>query len=243
MRYALIFIMLTTAAFADRIITVKRGETLTKIAKKYLDDPKRWRELLKYNKIANPNLIYPGRKLKLPDFLAKKPQAQVIFKTGSVMIKERKKLKWKRAKIRQGLYARDALKTGKRSKAKLALKNKSRITINPKTYLLISKRLSKKSAGTSLLLKKGSLHAFVRGAKRSGFRVQSPTAVAGVRGTDFFMMVDENDATRLGCLEGEVAVSAEGQTVAVKEGQATMVKKGEPPQQPFALLPPPTPEQ
>lgn len=48
--------------------TVVPGDTLSGIAKKYLGDARRWPEIHKANKdkIANPNLIYPGQVFVIP---------------------------------------------------------------------------------------------------------------------------------------------------------------------------------
>lgn len=48
--------------------TVAPGDTLSAIAKKYLGDASRWPEIHKANKdkIANPNLIYPGQVFVIP---------------------------------------------------------------------------------------------------------------------------------------------------------------------------------
>lgn len=48
--------------------TVKQGDTLWAIAKKYLGDGNRYTEIynLNKNKVSNPNLIYPGQVLTLP---------------------------------------------------------------------------------------------------------------------------------------------------------------------------------
>jgi len=51
-------------AFADSAYTVKEGDVLWKIAKKYETT---WQALAEYNKLANPHLIYPGQKLAIPD--------------------------------------------------------------------------------------------------------------------------------------------------------------------------------
>lgn len=45
---------------------VVKGDTLSKIAKKYLGDSSRYMEIAKLNKISNPNLIYVGQVIKLP---------------------------------------------------------------------------------------------------------------------------------------------------------------------------------
>lgn len=54
---------------AYRIYTVKRGDTLAKIAAKLLKSRKRWREIARINGIRDPKSdrqLKPGRKLKVP---------------------------------------------------------------------------------------------------------------------------------------------------------------------------------
>lgn len=45
--------------------TVKKGDTLWLIAKKYLGDGSKYKDIAKLNNIKNPNLIYPGQVLRL----------------------------------------------------------------------------------------------------------------------------------------------------------------------------------
>lgn len=47
---------------------VKKGDTLSAIAKEHLGDANKWQELYKANKdvIADPNVIEPGTKLRIP---------------------------------------------------------------------------------------------------------------------------------------------------------------------------------
>lgn len=47
------------------IYTIKKGDTLWHLAKKYRNDPLLWREFEKYNIFSNPNLIYPKEKLQV----------------------------------------------------------------------------------------------------------------------------------------------------------------------------------
>lgn len=56
----------TTAAPKNTTYTVKSGDCLWNIAKKYLGDGSRYTEIASLNNIANPNLIYPGTVLNLP---------------------------------------------------------------------------------------------------------------------------------------------------------------------------------
>jgi nucleoid-associated protein YgaU len=48
--------------------TVVKGDTLSKIAKDFLGNANRWREIFDANRdqISNPDLIRPGQVLKLP---------------------------------------------------------------------------------------------------------------------------------------------------------------------------------
>ena len=51
-----------------RTITVKAGDSLSKIAKRELGDAERWREIYDANKeqIKDPDLIHPGQVFTLP---------------------------------------------------------------------------------------------------------------------------------------------------------------------------------
>ena len=56
------------APVAGRTYVVVRGDTLSQIAEREYGDATRWREIYQANRatIKNPNLIYPGQKLRLP---------------------------------------------------------------------------------------------------------------------------------------------------------------------------------
>lgn len=53
---------------SHRTYTIKKNDTLSGIAKSELGSAARWQEIYNLNKdvISNPNLIYPGQKIKLP---------------------------------------------------------------------------------------------------------------------------------------------------------------------------------
>jgi nucleoid-associated protein YgaU len=50
------------------VYTVKSGDTLSKLAKDHLGDPKRYTEIFELNKdvLTNPDMIKVGQKLKIP---------------------------------------------------------------------------------------------------------------------------------------------------------------------------------
>lgn len=53
-----------TSAF--RWYTVQRNDSLARIARRYLQDEGRWREILELNRSLNPNRLSPGDRIRLP---------------------------------------------------------------------------------------------------------------------------------------------------------------------------------
>jgi nucleoid-associated protein YgaU len=53
---------------AEQTYTVKKGDSLSKIAKQVYGDAQQWRKIHEANRdiIDNPDLIHPGQVLKLP---------------------------------------------------------------------------------------------------------------------------------------------------------------------------------
>lgn len=55
----------TTSKTTPKTYTVKEGDTLWSICKKQLGDGQKYNEIAELNNISNPDLIYPGQKLRL----------------------------------------------------------------------------------------------------------------------------------------------------------------------------------
>ena len=51
---------------APAVYVVKKGDTLWAIARRFLGDGRRYREIAAANSVRNPNLIFPGQKLRIP---------------------------------------------------------------------------------------------------------------------------------------------------------------------------------
>ena len=58
----------STTPAADRTYTVQKGDSLSKIAKREYGDAQQWRRIYNANResIENPDLIYPGQVLRIP---------------------------------------------------------------------------------------------------------------------------------------------------------------------------------
>lgn len=59
----------SSSASSTRTYTVAKGDTLSLIAKAVYGQPNKWKAIYEANKdvIKNPDLIYPGQVLKIPD--------------------------------------------------------------------------------------------------------------------------------------------------------------------------------
>lgn len=220
-------------------IKVEQNQTLFKIAKKYLDDPNRWREFLKFNKIANPNLIYPGQTLKVPGFLRKKSLASVVLKIGNAKYREDGEKNWKDAFVSLKLFTRDLVRTNQDGRVQLKLFNKSIFKIFPNSMVQIGAKNIKSLSGTISLMR-GSALAIINeiNAGAPSFKIRTNSTVMAVRGTEFFAKADDK-VSLLAVYDGTVDATASEKTVSVPKGFGTVVKKGNPPLTPFRLLAPP----
>jgi len=58
----------TKPAEESKFYTVKRGDSLSKIAKRFYGDPKKYKQLFEANQppLKDPNKIFPGQQLRIP---------------------------------------------------------------------------------------------------------------------------------------------------------------------------------
>ncbi|MCT8332438.1 FecR domain-containing protein [Leptospira sp. 85282-16] len=228
-------------------IIVEKGQTLSIISKTYLDDPRKWKELLKSNQIDNPNLIIPGMKLWIPASLGKKPLADLQRYSGKteVLKVSQKSADWAGATIGEGLYAKDEVRTFKDSEAQFLLLSGSRFEVTENSHVIMEKGKSD-SEPDELYLRKGRIRSIIQkkpSTNQRMFLLKTDSAVSEVKGTDFLTEVDSSGNTTLSCYEGLVAVTAQNITVNVPAGFATFVEKGKPPLKPFSLPEPPEPKE
>ena len=59
----------TTAPIGGQTYTVKKGDSLSKIAKQFYGDANKWKKIHAANadRIPNPDLIHPGLQLTIPE--------------------------------------------------------------------------------------------------------------------------------------------------------------------------------
>jgi len=129
--------------------------------------------------------------------------------SGAIYFKAKTEKKWVAATVAMDVNEGDRIKTGSDGRIELALQDDSRLTIGNNTEMeitrfLLDKDNNKRSA--TIFLVKGKLRTVVaKFAGRTDMKVKTPTAVAGVKGTDFIVM-NEGKANILFGQEGSVEV-------------------------------------
>ncbi len=227
-------------------LTVNSGDYLINICGKYLANPRHCEQVIKENRLENPDLIYPGQKIKIPVKLLKGLPADgfVTFVRGDVTVKQKEISEWEPLKINDVVREGSGIKTGKESAVEIVFEDKTSIFLRAATIINLS------------IARKGVLHfirEFFLGSGRTvtnfrgttgqeqRFNIRTPSAVVAARGTEFRTSVDTDNSTRSEVLEGRIEVEAMKKKIEVERGEGTIVRIGEPPLAPRKLLSPPPP--
>ena len=183
--------------------TVQPRDTMIGLGRTLLQPPSAWREVAQINRLRNQNLILPGQTLQIPLRLLRSTDvpARVENTEGDV------RLAGAAARPGSELSAGQTLSTAVGSSAIIRLGDGSRIKLAPGSELAVGEhRRFELKAGTpqaagaapeeglfasTMRLVRGSIEVLATKVLRAKpLEVQTPTAVIGVRGTDF--IVEEN---------------------------------------------------
>ena len=145
-----------------------------------------------------------------------------------------------KAQLEMQLGKGDVLRTGTDSIAEFELDDGSTVKIGEETTIgiLALEEVGPGKDRISLFkLMLGDIKATIQKAlgRQSSFEVQTAACIAGVRGTDFSVTAEGDEAADVEVLEGDVAVEGLGENgergalSEVKAGQSTRVERGKPP--------------
>ena len=132
----------------------------------------------------------------------------------------------------------DVVRAERMARARIALDDGSLLNVGSESSLRITSH-DATTRRTQLDLLYGRMRAKIVRLVQPGasFEVRTPVAVAGVVGTDFFLLF-ENDILLLIVFEGIVRLcDLAGQCVDVKAGERSRVRGGQPPDLPSKALP------
>ncbi|RDX37827.1 LysM peptidoglycan-binding domain-containing protein [Kangiella sp. HD9-110m-PIT-SAG07] len=248
--FCVLFIVLVVAApqsFAeDWLYTVRKGDTIWGLSHKYLKDPLKFQEIQKYNNVELDRRIPPGVTLKFPmEYLKFAPAEVNVAAVNGTAHFVRRGIK-EVLTLERTLVLDDILLTAKDSSVALIFADGSELLLGENSELVFDVQTKWGETGmvdSRMRLMKGSAEGRVRpligpGAK---FEMQTPSAVATVRGTEFRVRVDENDP---GIVynevdEGTVSVNLHENKASVKEGFGLKTATNLPLSKPKPLLPKP----
>ncbi|MEY9103201.1 FecR domain-containing protein [Sinorhizobium fredii] len=133
---------------------------------------------------------------------------------------------WRNVEVSQDLIAGDTLRTNASGSLALLFSDDTQMRMGRNTTLLV-KEIGQGS-DSELELKSGAIWAR---AKRggSGLTVDTPSAAAAIRGTDWTLSVSGNGETTLSVLEGSVELKNAQGSVTVNQGEGAVASIGQAP--------------
>jgi len=145
-------------------------------------------------------LAAPGRSFTAPPAKT----AEIVSIEGSGEFRADAGRAWQRAQVKQELFPGQFVRAGELSRIGLAFIDQSQIRINQNTVLQIKEVAAPGSGSQTVLgLLSGQAWSQARPGSR-GLRIQTPSATAAIRGTDWELRVDSQGRSTLTVLSGEV---------------------------------------
>lgn len=242
------FLYAGQAGAGDFAYVVRPGDNPWNLTERYLKDISYWPRIQKYNRIVEPRRMRPGSRLLIPEQWLRLRTRSVTLDAvhGEVMLigaDGRSHPAEAGAQLGPGTR----LLTGDSGSAALGFADGSRVQLRPDSELGV-RRSADLAAGAGstvqLELLRGSVDSLVtpRSSPASRFEIDTPSAVAAVRGTRFRVRADER-ATRSEVIEGRVVFGNSAGQHLVGAGHGSSAAPGEGASAPRPLLPPPPPGQ
>lgn len=254
LRYVLFMAVACSAGFPLPVsaapmvgITVAPGDTLRALCRHYLENPDSCRDIYRLNRLPNPDRIIPGQRVLIPAELLRGIPADgvVAFIKGDVRYYRSDGDEGRVLQAGERLEEGGRIETGADGSVEVTFGDGSSFHLKPDSVLSIVRSRLKGDDFVlrNLFLKTGRVVSRIRKAtgREHRYKIRTPSAVAGVRGTEFRVSVDAEETTRSEVLSGTVAVESRHREVLLREGEGTGVRKGESPQPPRPLLSPPLP--
>ncbi|MGE5737607.1 MAG: FecR domain-containing protein, partial [Betaproteobacteria bacterium] len=131
---------------------------------------------------------------------------------------------WESVKLNDTFCAGDAIRVGEKSRADVSLLNQSVLRLNANSSITVETPKEEQTAVVGLL--QGAAHFFSRGPR--SLEVQTPFTIAGVRGTEFYIGVEQNQAL-LTVFEGTVVAQNTAGSLDLTSGQSAVAAAGRAP--------------
>lgn len=240
-----------SAAPATGIHVVRDGETLEGIAAYYLGSAGRWREIWEHNKddIANPDLIYPGYKLKVPVPEKLPAQAAVVTTLARRVEDQRRPLPFEPARKNDLLQPLDVLQTYEAASAEIRFGDETSLVVTEQSRIILGKdaraRAPVDRQQIEIVVGQADLESVAAPGSGLDFEIVMGNAVvtprpgAGGEPVQARTRKPEGAGAQLMVYKGGGDLEAGGQKVDVPQGMGTKVAEGGTPAPPEKLLDPP----
>ena len=198
---------------------IEPGDTFIGVTARLLRPGTKWQQLQRANPRLEPLKLPPGGTLRIPAHLLQETAelAEVMHAHGSVTLERAGAAAVPLAggeRLRRG----DRVRTGAQSSTTLRFADGARVLVRPQSDLVIDKTVRFGPGGpvhTELGLASGSADSQVpplaMPTRQPRFRIRTPVANLGVRGTEFRTSTD-GQHTQLEVLDGTVALQPGGRT-------------------------------
>lgn len=208
--------------------TVRPADNLQDLGKQFLKASHSSADLVRYNQISNPESVRPGTTLKVPvDWLRHEPvPARAASVSGDTLIRRHRDSNYQKLQVNTTLHIGDEISTRDGS-VLIRFADGSILRLAEQSILVFNRltRFGKTGmADTRLRLQKGSLSTQVKPLVHEGSRyeINTPSAVAAVRGTAFRLKTDGN-ASQLEVTEGIVQFTSQHVSIPVNAGEASIL--------------------
>lgn len=212
-------------------VAVRPGDTLWSIAQRYLEDPQRWDELLKYNQrlSSDPTVALPGTSLLVPVNLVKPAfkVAKLTYVQGKVFHRPAGGGEWKEATLQMPLYPGDVLKTDEWSSARIKFPHGSVLNLYSRSLVVVK---PDGPHSPDLKLVKGTLRAL-----HLTLNAGSAAIVPKQRDTVYEATANDGVAAKVQVFSGSADVATEAGAVTLQGGQEVEVPEGTGPGRPRAI--------
>ncbi len=150
---------------------------------------------------------------------------EIASMLGTVEIQRAKQTAWMKARKHTEIFFGDTIQTADDSEAVISLVDDSIMRIRANSKVVLNTRISPVERKNSVLLFFGRLWNKVsrKAIRKRVFEVQTPTAVCGVRGTDFETAAYEDGTMLVQVVSGEVEVDNEATRETLAANQGTQV--------------------
>ena len=228
---------------AEWVYTVRNGDNPWNLTARYLAGVKYWPRIQTLNRIADPEHMPPGTRLRIPVEWLRRIAA--IAKVTAVQ--GRADLSGRRASrpLTAGMQLRsgDVIRTGEISNVSIEFADGSQVLVHAAAELHLDALGGFENTeyyDTQVRLTQGRMENLVAplGKGPGRFEISTPAAVTAVRGTRYRVNAAA-DATRSEVLEGKVGVSNDAAGVEVGAGYGTLAAAHQAPSAPVVLLPAP----